>query len=62
MKKATAIRYFGNATNLAKTLGIAKASVSQWGEDIPPLRAYQLERLTDGKLKVKNTELPIASR
>ncbi|MBU6956076.1 Cro/CI family transcriptional regulator [Hahella sp. HN01] len=55
MKKQRAIKYFGSATKLAKALGIKSAAVSQWGELIPELRAFQLERLTDGKLKVCTT-------
>lgn len=52
MKKADAVAHFGTQQKLANALGIAPASVSQWGEDIPPLRAFQLERITDGALRV----------
>jgi DNA-binding transcriptional regulator YdaS (Cro superfamily) len=51
MKKQDAIDYFGSAANLARELGISKASISQWGDDIPKLRAFELEQLTKGKLK-----------
>jgi DNA-binding transcriptional regulator YdaS (Cro superfamily) len=51
MKKRTAISYFGSSTKLAKKLKITKQSISQWGDDVPPLRAYQIERITNGKLK-----------
>lgn len=36
---------FGSATNVGKALGITRMAVSGWGEDIPELRAYQIERL-----------------
>ena len=50
MLKHEAIKYFGSQTNLAKKLKINQAAVSQWGELVPPLRAYEIERLTKGKL------------
>ena len=51
MKTVDAIAYFGNKNRLAKALGITRCSVSHWGENVPALRAYQIEKLTDGKLK-----------
>ena len=54
MQKKIAVEYFGSAKKLAEVLGVTKGSVSQWGEHIPELRAYQIERLTGGKLKVNN--------
>lgn len=50
MKKSEAIAHFGTQTQLAKALGITHSSVSQWGEEIPELRAFQIERLTEGQL------------
>ncbi|MDT3273992.1 Cro/CI family transcriptional regulator [Shewanella sp. SP2S2-4] len=52
MKTYVAVEHFKGKSKLAKALGINPASVSQWGEDVPELRAYQIERLTDGALKV----------
>jgi DNA-binding transcriptional regulator YdaS (Cro superfamily) len=54
MLKAEAIEYFGSSKNLADALNVTKGSVSQWGEEVPELRAYQIERITGGKLKVSN--------
>jgi len=54
MLKAEAIEFFGSSKNLADALSVTKGSVSQWGEEIPELRAYQIERITGGKLSVKN--------
>lgn len=45
MKKATAIRRAGGATNLAQMLGLTRQAVHQWGEDIPPLQVYRLREL-----------------
>ncbi|MBU6955993.1 Cro/CI family transcriptional regulator [Hahella sp. HN01] len=51
MKKAIAIHYFGSQKALADALNLHKSAISQWGDTIPELRAFQLERLTNGKLK-----------
>jgi DNA-binding transcriptional regulator YdaS (Cro superfamily) len=55
MKKDTAIAYFGNRVKLAAALKIHPAAISQWGDNIPGLRAFQLEKLTKGKLKASHT-------
>jgi transcriptional repressor of cell division inhibition gene dicB len=52
MQTQVAVEFFNGKSKLAKALGINPASVSQWGEDVPELRAYQIERLTRGALKV----------
>ncbi|MGL6488002.1 Cro/CI family transcriptional regulator [Aeromonas hydrophila] len=51
MKKTDAINYFGSASELAKKLNISEAAISQWGQNVPQGRAYQIEVLTGGKLK-----------
>ncbi|WP_345334507.1 Cro/CI family transcriptional regulator [Ferrimonas pelagia] len=50
MLKEKAITHFGSVTQLAKVLGIRPQSVSQWGVEVPPLRALQLEKITQGVL------------
>jgi DNA-binding transcriptional regulator YdaS (Cro superfamily) len=40
----------GSRKKIADTLGIKRASVYQWGDQVPPLRAAQLHRITLGKL------------
>ncbi|AVH33420.1 Cro/Cl family transcriptional regulator [Vibrio fluvialis] len=55
MKTRDAIKYFGTAVALARSLGISKQSISRWGEDVPPRRAFELERITLGKLKADFT-------
>tara|TARA_B100001063_G_scaffold246739_1_gene287306 strand:+ start:2065 stop:2250 length:186 start_codon:yes stop_codon:yes gene_type:complete len=61
LKKIDAIAHFGSATKLAKAIKIAPAAISQWGENIPMLRAYQIERITNGALKAEEPELKKAS-
>lgn len=52
MKKSAAIDYFGSQAKLADAIGVSQAAISKWPEDVPELRAYQIERLTQGALKV----------
>lgn len=52
MQKQTVLDYFGGVMNTARVLGISHTAVSRWPEQIPPLRAFQLERLTQGTLQV----------
>lgn len=59
MKTKDAISHFGNKLKLAEALSVTKSAISQWGEDVPELRAYQIERLTGGELKA--SELPLMS-
>lgn len=50
MKVADAVRYFGSVQALADELGISPQAVYKWESEVPPLRAYELEELTDGEL------------
>lgn len=52
MKRQTAIDYYGSIPKLAQALKITYEAVRQWGDEVPELRQYQLEKLTDGALKV----------
>jgi hypothetical protein len=45
MKKETAIAFAGSANKLANLLGINRAAISQWGQDIPVKRVEQLKQL-----------------
>ena len=45
MKTQTAIELAGSTTALAKLLGITQSAVSQWGEDVPQGRLWQLRVL-----------------
>ncbi len=51
MKKNEVIDFFGSAAKTAKALGISKAAVSLWGEEIPYGRACQIQLISKGKLK-----------
>lgn len=56
MQKSDVIQYFGSQAKVAKALSdagykISKPAISKWPEEIPGLRAFQLERITSGALK-----------
>lgn len=55
MKKVDVVAHFGNTVKVAEALGIAQAAVSQWGEDIPQRRAFELQHITEGALKADFT-------
>ena len=57
MKTKDAIKHFGNKAKLAKALNISKSAITQWPDDVPALRAFQIERLTDGQLKATALQL-----
>lgn len=61
MKTSDAIRHFKSKANLARALGITRQSIHDWGDQVPPRRAYELERITGGQLKAPplntNTEV-----
>lgn len=52
MKTKTVVDHFGSKRAVADALDISKGAVSQWGDDVPKLRAYELERITNGALLV----------
>lgn len=45
MNTEQAIKLAGSPTALAKLLGITSAAVSQWGDDLPAARVWQLKCL-----------------
>ena len=47
------IKWFGSQVELARQLGVTQAAVAQWvaDEKVPPYRAIQIERITDGQFK-----------
>ncbi|WP_028863875.1 Cro/CI family transcriptional regulator [Psychromonas aquimarina] len=53
MKKNDVISHFGTVTKAAEALGLTKSAISQWPDEIPKLRAFEIERLTDGKLNAE---------
>jgi hypothetical protein len=52
MKTTDAIQHFGSRPKLAAALNIKAPSVYCWGPLVPIGRAYQLQHLTNGVLKV----------
>lgn len=61
MRLCDAVAHFGSRAALAKALGVTKGAISQWGSKVPELRAYQIQTLTGGKLKVDEPEQPQAA-
>jgi transcriptional repressor of cell division inhibition gene dicB len=54
MTKNEAIRKFGGARALAEALGISTQAVGQWGQEVPPLRQYQImELLRSGTMPIR---------
>ena len=51
MKKQDAIRFYGSVQKLAQALGIERQAIYQWKDEVPRLRAFELERITGGRLK-----------
>ena len=56
MKTNDAIRAFGSTRQLAAALGLSVQAIYQWGEDVPPLRAYQINDLLANRAKPDNNE------
>lgn len=53
MEKKKVIEFFGGVRKTARALGISHAAVINWGDQIPVGRAYQVQVLSKGKLKVE---------
>jgi transcriptional repressor of cell division inhibition gene dicB len=52
MLKETAIAHYGSMAKLARALKITVQAVSDWGNLVPEGRAYQIQILTKGAIKV----------
>lgn len=48
-----AIDFFGSKSGLAKALNIGRPAVTNWGDTIPESRQFQIEVITEGKLKAE---------
>lgn len=47
-----AIQYFGTQAKLAQALDIGSMAITQWKHrGVPPMRAKQIERLSNGNIK-----------
>ena len=51
MKIEEAVKYFGSKTKLADALGIRPSAVTQWGDEIPAIRQFQIQVISKNKLK-----------
>lgn len=47
-----AVKYFGSKKKLADALGLHRSAISNWPDVVPRGRAFEIESVTDGKLKV----------
>ncbi|GAB1072637.1 Cro/CI family transcriptional regulator [Shewanella algae] len=61
MTKTDVLNFFQTQIKVAAALTdagfpISQAAVSKWGDSVPPLRAYQLERITNGQLKADDSQ------
>lgn len=62
MKTKDAVEHFGSKAEVARKAGVSRSRVSQWGEDVPELQAYRLEKASNGKLEAgEYPQLPAAS-
>lgn len=57
MKTKDAIDAFGTASAMARALGITPSAISQWGEDVPDLRAYQIRELLAKRQAAESSDL-----
>ena len=57
MKTSEAIQFFGSQVALKQALKLkARQTIHAWGEYPPEGRQYQIEVLTDGKLRAERRE------
>lgn len=49
------IAFFGGKSKVAAALKVSPAAVSQWGAQPPQSRQYQVQVLTEGKLRATGT-------
>lgn len=52
MLKSDVIAFFGSAAAAGRALGMTRGAVSNWPEIVPRGSAYQVEVVTEGKLRV----------
>lgn len=58
MEKQKAIKLAGSQMKLAAILGVSQAAISQWGQDVPMMRIYQLKTLKPDWFVDEPTKLP----
>lgn len=52
MTTKEAIAFFGSQAELAAALGVSSGAVSQWSDEPPDWRQWQIQVLTKNKLRV----------
>lgn len=47
------IKWFGSKSKMARRLGVDRSAVTHWQQkgSLPPMRAIQVERISDGKFR-----------
>ena len=50
MKTKDVLSYFGSYNAIAEALQIDQSAARHWGEDVPSLRQFQIQVLTNGAL------------
>lgn len=56
LRKDEVVEYFGSQRAVAEALGVSEQAISKWTEFVPRGRAWQLELMTNGKLKAKHSD------
>jgi hypothetical protein len=60
MNTQEALNHFnGSARLLGEALGITREAIYQWGERVPPLRAYQIREILALREKLGAGDTPI---
>jgi len=62
VRKSVVKKHFKSLENIANTLGISRAAVSQWPETVPEGAAYKLQVITGGLLRVDPNDYPPKSK
>lgn len=52
MLTADAVKHFGSKAKLAEALSVNRSAISNWGILVPRGRAFEIEKITKGKLRV----------
>lgn len=56
MRKQDVVKHFGSQKAVAEALGVSEAAISAWDEEIPRGRAFELQVITGGKLRVNDRQ------
>lgn len=56
MRKQDVIKHFGSQKAVAEALGVSEAAISAWDDEIPRGRAFELQVITGGKLRVNGKQ------